>query len=301
MRGHDRPQTTMLTLVNPEKADRCEIGSQRAGLTTLITDGARQRFNAQVAQYLPSGFTDELFNHHDAVAYPKGSILFRQDSPADLIFWLMSGVVKICCPMGDKGRAFVRFAAPGDIVGLADFIGSTGQRTRAFKAQALTKCVVGLFTREHVAKMLKELDKATLVRLLEHLNTAWSSVMYRSLVFLGASFRQRLAITFEDLASRFGVEEKRGMLLGIKLSHADLAEMIDASRTLVTTLIGEMVAQHALYRDGKRYIVPGTAVATSLTNAKAATLQPRTLYRSGSLGTTHPKPANSRQREGRPL
>jgi CRP-like cAMP-binding protein len=157
--------------------------------------------------------------------------------------------------MGNTDRAFVRLAAPGDILGLVDFIDSTGQRTRAFEAHPLTKCVVALFTREHVAKMLEELDRATLVRLLEHLNAAWSSVMYRSVVFLGASFRQRLKITFEDhLASRFGVEEKRGMLLRIKLSHSDLTEMIDASRTLVTRLIGEMVAQQSLYRDGKRYI-----------------------------------------------
>jgi CRP-like cAMP-binding protein len=248
-------------------AGKREIRSQPTGLTTLITDDARQRFNAQVAQYLPTGFTDELFNHHNAVAYPKGSILFGQGSPADLIFWLISGVVKIYCQIGDTDRAFVRLAAPGDILGLADFIDSTGQRTRAFKAQALTKCVAALFTREYVAKMLKELDKATLVRLLEHLNAAWSSVMYQSIVFLGASFRQRLEITFENLASRFGIEEKRGMLLRIKLSHADLAEMIDASRTLVTMLIGEMVAQQALYRDGKRYIVPSTCRCLSRTAA----------------------------------
>jgi CRP-like cAMP-binding protein len=184
--------------------------------------------------------------------------------------------------MGNTDRAFVRLAGPGDILGLADSINSTGQGTRALKAQALTKCMVALFTREHVAKMLEELDQATLVRLLEHLNTAWSSVMYRSIVFLGASFRQRLEITFEDLASRFGVEEKRGMLLRIKLSHADLA-------------------QQSLYRDGKRYIVPGTAVATNLTNVKAAILQPRTLYRSSNLGMIHPKLVNLRQREGRPV
>jgi CRP-like cAMP-binding protein len=213
----------------------------------------------------------------------------------------MSGVVKVSCPMGNTGRAFVRLAAPGDILGLTDFIDSAGKRTRAFEAQALTKCVVALFTREHVTKMLEELDQAALVRLLEHLNTAWSSVMYRSIVFLGASFRQRLEITFEDLASRFGVEEKRGMLLRIKLSHADLAEMIDASRTLVTRLIGEMVAQESLYRDGKRYIVPSTTVATNPTNEKAATLQPRTLYRSSNLGMTPPKLANLRQRERRPV
>jgi hypothetical protein len=91
------------------------------------------------------------------------------------------------------------------------------------------------------------------------------------------------------------------MLLRIKLSHADLAEMIDASRTLVTRLIGEMVAQQSLYRDGKRYIVPRTAVATNPSIAKAAIFQPRTLYRSSNLGMTHPKPANLRQREGRPL
>jgi CRP-like cAMP-binding protein len=75
-------------------AGKREIRSQPAGLTTLITDDARQRLHAQVDLYLPSGLTDELFNHHNAVAYPKGSILFGQGSPAGLIFLLISGVVK---------------------------------------------------------------------------------------------------------------------------------------------------------------------------------------------------------------
>jgi CRP-like cAMP-binding protein len=96
-------------------AGRREIRSQPAWLTTLNTD-ARQRLHAQVDPYLPSRLTDELFNHHDAVAYPKGSMLFEQGSPAGLIFLLMSGVVKIYCPMGNTDRAFVRLAAPGDIL-----------------------------------------------------------------------------------------------------------------------------------------------------------------------------------------
>src|SRR5260221_14697981 len=125
---------------------RREIRSQPAGLTTLITDDARQRFNAQVALYLPSGFTDELFNHHDAVAYPKGSILFGQGSPAGLIFLLISGVVKIYCPMGNTDRAFVQLAAPSDSLRLVDFIDSTRQRTRAIEAHALSKCMGAIVT-----------------------------------------------------------------------------------------------------------------------------------------------------------
>jgi hypothetical protein len=96
--------------------------------------------------------------------------------------------------------------------------------------------------------------------LLEQMNTVWSSVAYRFATFLGLSFRQRLELTLKDLASRFGVQDKRGILLPMKLSHAELAKMIVGSRPMVTRLIGEMIAERSLYRDGKQYIVPSAAV-----------------------------------------
>ena len=223
--------------------------------SSTIRDDAQHRLRTHLAQFLPQGLADELIRHHTSVTYAKDSIIFLQGSPADLMFWIMSGLVKLYCPISDGDRTLVRLCGPGDVLGYADFIDGEKRHVQAFEAQALTKCTVALFTREHAVRMLEKLDHETLLRLIVKLNTAWSSVAFWFAEILGYSFRERLYTTLKDLAVRFGVEDKRGVLLPTKLSHADLAEMINGSRPMVTKLVSDMVEEGLLGRDGKHYIV----------------------------------------------
>src|SRR5260221_8873712 len=117
--------------------------------------------------------------------------------------------------------------------------------------------------------MLEKLDQPTLLRLMAELNPAWSSIAFWFAEILGYSFRQRLDATLKDLAARFGVEDKRGTLLPMKLSHGDLAEMINGSRPMVTKLISEMIEEHSLDRDGKRYIVLNPMLKNGSANGAA--------------------------------
>ena len=223
--------------------------------SAAIREDAQHRLHSQLLQFLPKELADEVIRHHTSVTYAKDSIIFLQGSPADLMFWIMSGLVKLYCPRPDGNRTLVRLCGPGDVLGYADLIDPDHRHLQAFEAQALTKCTIALFTRQHALTMMEKLDQPTLLRLMAELNTAWSSIAFWFAEILGYSFRQRLAATLKDLAARFGVEDTRGTLLPMKLSHGDLAEMINGSRPMVTKLIGEMIEEHTLDREGKRYIV----------------------------------------------
>ncbi len=223
--------------------------------SAMIREDAQHRLHSQLLHFLPEELADEVIRHHTTVTYPKDSIIFLQGSPADLMFWIMSGLAKLYCPKSDGNRTLVRLCGPGDVLGYADFIDADQRHLQAFEAQALTKCTIALFTREHAVKMLEKLDQPTLLRLIVQMNTAWSSVAFWFAGILGYSFRERLDATLKDLATRFGIEDKRGVLLPMKLSHGDLAEMINGSRPMVTKLIGDMIAERVLDRDGKHYIV----------------------------------------------
>jgi CRP/FNR family cyclic AMP-dependent transcriptional regulator len=225
-------------------------------MATLIPAESQRRSYAKLLEYLPKAIADELLSHHTAVTYAAGSNLFSHGSPADLIFWVISGLVKIYCPTGEEGRILVRIAGPGDALGFMYTVKSNSEELHAFEAQAFTKSVIALFSKEYVLKLLEKLDQATLVSLMERLNSSWTHYTYKWVNFLSFSFRQRLEFTFKDLASRFGVQDQRGTLLRVRLSHADLAEMIGSSRPMVTRLIGEMIADQSLYRHGKQYLIP---------------------------------------------
>jgi CRP/FNR family cyclic AMP-dependent transcriptional regulator len=204
---------------------------------------------------LPKDAISGLVGRHTLVRYPKRSPLFLQGSPADVVFVVFNGLVKVYCPGPDGNRILVHLAGPGDLIGYADFVDAHRQRSQMFEAHALTSCSVALFTRQHVLKTMRGLDQAALASFLESLNGFWSSVVHRYAVYLSMSLRERLQMVLAELGARFGVQDARGVLLTPELSQEELAEMIGSSRPMVSKLLSEMAERAMLACQGRRYIL----------------------------------------------
>lgn len=221
----------------------------------LATQG-QTRLLGQLEQWgLPKQAIATLVGRHTPVRYPKGVLLFRQGAPADVVFAVSSGLVKVYCPWEGGKRVLVELAGPGDVVGYCDFVDRAGERSQLFEAQALTSCCAALFTRQQLAEVLAELPAQGLVRLLGSLNSFWSSLAHRYAMFLSMSLRQRLEAVLRDLAARFGVSEARGVLLTPELAQEELAEMIGSSRPMISKLLAEMAEQGVVARQGRRHIL----------------------------------------------
>ncbi len=176
-------------------------------------------------------------------------------SPADVIFAVLTGLVKVHSSRAGSDPVLVEIAGPGDLVGYADFADADGGRSQLFEATALTNTCVALFTRHQIAEVLKSLEPEALLRITEAINSMWSSVVYRYATFLGMSLRKRLEIVLGELAERFGVPDSRGTLLLPELAQEELAEMIGSSRPMVSKLLTEMTERGMLIREGRRHIL----------------------------------------------
>jgi CRP/FNR family transcriptional regulator len=204
---------------------------------------------------IPPASVASLIGRHTLVSYPKGGLLFLQGSPADVVFAIFSGMVKIYCPCADGSRILVEVAGPGDLVGYADFLDPQSERAQIFEAQALTSCRVALLTRNHLTKILKQLEPDVLLRVFELMNSYWSTVSHRYAVFLSMSLRERLQIVLNELGARFGVKEARGLLLTSELNQQEISEMIGGSRPMVSKLLSEMIERGTLAQEGRRYVL----------------------------------------------
>ena len=226
-----------------------------------VANEAKVRLETQLLDFqIPPKFIEDVVDHHTLIDYNKGSILFSQGSPADLLFWVVTGLVKVYAPRPDGNRILVKLAGLGDIVGHVNYLDPHGRHAQVFEVQALTKCSVALFTGEHVVKLLRSLDHASLLRLIEQLNTAWSSLVQWFATFLCMPFRERLEATFRELGAKFGVSDSRGVLLIPELSHADFADMIGSSRPMVSRLIADMAEERLLSRQGRQFVLHGMLV-----------------------------------------
>src|SRR5258707_14704382 len=204
---------------------------------------------------LPRAAGTALFERHMLGRYPKGAELFTMGSPADVVFAVLTGLVKVHSSRPGSDPVLVELAGPGDLVGYADFSDADGARSQLFEATALTNTSVALFTRHQIAEVLKSLQPEALLRITEAINSMWSSVVYRYATFLGMSLRKRLEIVLGELAERFGVPDARGTLLLPELAQEELAQMIGSSRPMVSKLITEMTENGVLLKQGRRHIL----------------------------------------------
>jgi CRP/FNR family transcriptional regulator, cyclic AMP receptor protein len=221
-----------------------------------VSAQAQERLLAKLSSMgLPRSAATALFERHMLVRYPRGAELFTMGSPADVVFAVLTGLVKVHSSRPGSDPVLVELAGPGDLVGYADFADADGTRSQLFEATALTNTCVALFTRHQIVEVLKGLEPEALLRITEAINSMWSSVVYRYATFLGMSLRKRLEIVLGELAERFGVPDSRGTLLLPELAQEELAEMIGSSRPMVSKLLTEMTERGTLIREGRRHIL----------------------------------------------
>ena len=216
----------------------------------------RQQFESQLKGWiLPPEVVERLISYHTIINYPPGALIYKQGFPADFLFWVVKGAAKVYCPLRNGSRILVHAAGPGELLGHFDLMDDQSQWVRLFEAHSWTRCTLAMVTRQHVVKLAKSLEPVVLVDMLQRMNTAWSSWVGAFASFLGLSFRDRLELVMRELGTKFGIQDKEGILLGIDPAHADLAEMIGSSRPMVSRLMSELISEGEIGRRGKRYIL----------------------------------------------
>ena len=176
----------------------------------------------------PKSFLAKVGEGRSIHAYPEAHVVFSQGDPADAVFFLQTGKVKITV-VSKRGKEAV-----GAIMGANDFFGEgclAGQRHRIATAVSMTDSVV------------VRLEKAAILRVI-HQEPAFAELFIAHL--LGRTIRaesdlvdqlfnsseKRLARLLLLLAN-FGKEDKPEPLI-TKISQETLAEIIGTTRSRVS-------------------------------------------------------------------
>ena len=102
------------------------------------SDGAKLR-NVIVGAFAPKAdrHSGDLLDLMGAcMAYERGAEIFGQDEPAEYLYKVVSGTVRICTLMSDGRRQIGGFYLPGDILGLE------AEDVHRFSAEAIGDCQV---------------------------------------------------------------------------------------------------------------------------------------------------------------
>jgi CRP/FNR family transcriptional regulator, cyclic AMP receptor protein len=165
--------------------------------------------------------------------YGKGQVVFNQGDPADCVFYIREGRVKIAVVSAQGKEAVVAFLKAGDFIGEGCL---TGRPRRVSTARALEDTVI------------TRLDKATMVRMIRtepnfserftaHLLARSIRVEEDLVDQLFNSSEKRLARALLLLAN-FGKDGKQEPVIA-KVSQETLADMIGTTRSRVSHFINK--------------------------------------------------------------
>jgi CRP/FNR family cyclic AMP-dependent transcriptional regulator len=195
---------------------------------------------------------ENLLAHMALQRIERRTALFAEGAQSEVLYLLVSGVVKLSLRSLEGEDVLVSLICPGEFFGITSLM--PGMQ-RAFRSDAFSDCWVGTVAADTFVTTLLGVPFADFSALMGTTVNRWFSLLHRYAHFQGLSLRQRLAMALLELAQKFGVQDDRGTILILQLTHEDLADLVGASRQKVTEHMKELERRQLILRDGRKLIV----------------------------------------------
>ena len=203
----------------------------------------------------PKSFLAEVGEGRTVSQYRKDQIVFSQGDPADAVFYIQKGKVKVTV-VSDQGKEAVVA-----ILGAGEFCGEgclAGQPRRIATVRAMTECTIMRLQKTSIVRVLHD-EPAFSEMFMSHLLARTIRVEEDLVDQLFNSSEKRLARLLLLLAN-FGKEGRPEPLIA-RISQETLAEMIGTTRSRVSFFMNKFRRMGFLDYNGE-----GLEVHSSLLN-----------------------------------
>lgn len=181
----------------------------------------------------------------------RREVVYLPGDPGKSVFFVNGGRVKICKVTRDGKSLTLGYCGPSEMFGETCLVGSG---VRAEMAEAV----------ENV--MLTEIERGDFERLLDgHVGLA--AGVARLMITRRHEFENKLeALVFRDVSSKlaelllklgseYGVDDSRGTLLALKITHQELANLIGSTRETVSLTLSQFKRRKLIATDGRKVIL----------------------------------------------
>jgi len=182
----------------------------------------------QAAAASPASFLAQVGNGHTVTKYRKDQIVFSQGDPADAVYYVQKGKLKVTV-VSDRGKeAVAALVSPGEFFGEACM---AGQLKRLVTVSAMTDAVVVRIGKLEMSGLIREQSGFSQI-FTTHILNRTIRVEADLIDQLFNSSERRLARLLLLLAN-YGNEGKPEPIIA-KISQETLAEMIGTTRSRVS-------------------------------------------------------------------
>ncbi len=194
---------------------------------------------------------DELIKVSSPAKFARRGLLYEQGGVADSVYVLASGRARVVRAAGESRTLTVAYRVAGDLLGETALPDASRYRSTATATEPVEAVRLPMQSVQHLLTDHPAFAQRMLGLMVERRIEAERRV--ESL--LSRSVESRVAEFLLDAAERHGMPEARGVLIGVRYTHQEIADYVGSTRETVTLTLGEMRRQEILCFDHRRIVV----------------------------------------------
>ncbi len=184
-------------------------------------------------------------------SYRKNQIIFLEEETGNYMYVVLAGKVKVTKSTPGGKECILAIHQPGDFFGeMALLDGKTSPAT----VSAMEDCRVATILSADFHRLLMRNEKAVrqIIQVLcGRLRHVWGQI--QDLSYSTAEARIRAGIL--QLSRKHGITDSRGIIIDLKITHQELAELVGTSRETVTRTLARLQKEGVLLLDNRRMVL----------------------------------------------
>ena len=201
--------------------------------------------------------------------YKKGSVLYWQGDLAEYAFVVKRGKVKVFS-ISPEGKAHTYdILGAGRLVGAAALLLGGEYESTAEALEDTDAYIIPQAVFEHLLVSSSPFSMAVMRELAQTVRLLACQV--QNLGFLDV--RRRLKHCLARLADQYGVVSNGGIRIDLDITHQEIAEMIAANRSTVTSYLTKLEQEGFLWKQGRRLVLTPPEHTEILKNLKRAVVE----------------------------
>ena len=204
---------------------------------------------------LPPGPFTSLQSIRVSHAYPRGSTLFMEGQPANGVFLLCEGHVKLSTYSEDGKAIILRIAEPGEILGISAVISGKAHEATG---QVTEYCRVSFIKRSDFLSLIQTSHEAALNALRQLSSNYHKAHIQICSLGLSSSAGDKLAKLLLQWCELNQGDGTGQVVIPLVHTHGEIAEMIGTSRETVTRLLKDFRSRNLLTLSRNELCIPDT-------------------------------------------
>ena len=184
----------------------------------------------------------------------RREVIYLPGDPGESIFIVNGGRVKISKVTRDGKALTLNYCGPSELFGETALVdgGPREEMAEAMENSMVSEIELSVFEDflANHASLGHQMTKLLAKRRLE-LEKKVETLVFRDVT-------SKLAELLLELADEYGVEDSRGTLIALKITHQELANLIGSTRETVSLTLSQFKRKRLLMTEGRKVIVTDT-------------------------------------------